>query len=78
MLINADPAVDSAIYQIFNLSYPIYYAYHITQNLHKNFKKLLKDTYQKFLKDFYNCYNCYSKDEFKRWFDQLLHTYTSV
>ena len=30
MLTNANSAVDSTIRQIFNLLYPIYYAYHIT------------------------------------------------
>ena len=70
--------IDSAIHQIFDLLYPIHCAYYITQNLHKNLRKLLGDTYQKFLKDFYSCRNCYNKDEFERWFDQLLHTYASV
>src|SRR6266542_329616 len=52
ILTNANSAVDLAIHQIFNLSYPIHYTYHIIQNLHKNLKKSSGDTYQKFLKDF--------------------------
>src|SRR5438270_12996871 len=34
ILTDADPAVDSAVRQVFPESYPIHCAYHITQNLH--------------------------------------------
>jgi len=39
MLTDADLTVNSTIYQIFNLSYPIHYTYHIIQNF-KNFLKI--------------------------------------
>ncbi|CAG8708290.1 13958_t:CDS:2 [Gigaspora rosea] len=51
-LTDADPAVDAMVHQIFTMTYPIYCVYHLTQNLHKNLKKLLGDAYQNFLYDF--------------------------
>ncbi|CAG8543623.1 6878_t:CDS:2 [Scutellospora calospora] len=57
ILTDSDPAVDSAISQVFVLIYPIHYAYHISQNLHKHLRKTLEENYSRFLKDFYSCRN---------------------
>ena len=57
ILTDADPAVDSAIRQVFPSTYPIYCIYHIIQNLHKNLRKVLGDKYQNFLNEFYLCHN---------------------
>jgi hypothetical protein len=43
IITDADPAVDAAIQQVFPSTYPVHCAYHITQNIHKNLRKLLND-----------------------------------
>lgn len=75
ILTDSDPAVDSAIRQVFILTYPIHCAYHITQNLHKNLRKPLGDTYQKFLEEFYICRNSFTKEGFQKRFDKLVQDY---
>src|SRR5687768_2922244 len=52
IITDADPAVDAAVHQVFSHTYPIYCAFHITQNLHKNLRKTLKNDYQSFLRYF--------------------------
>ncbi|CAG8787590.1 22652_t:CDS:2 [Cetraspora pellucida] len=78
ILTNADPAVDSAICQILVSTYPIHCAYHITQNLHKNFRKKLGETYQRFLNDFYRCRNSLSKDAFEHYFNNLIQDFPNA
>ncbi|CAG8831475.1 10017_t:CDS:2, partial [Cetraspora pellucida] len=78
ILTDADPAVNTAIHQVFTNTYPIYCAYHITQNLHKNLRKLLCETYQKFLDDFYLCRNCLNKEGFQQRFEQLVNNHTKA
>ena len=78
ILTDADPAVDSAIRQVFPSTYPIHCAYHITQNLHKNLRKVLGDKYQNFLNEFYLCRNSFVEDEFQRRFNILLQNYPNA
>ncbi|CAG8483123.1 8786_t:CDS:2 [Cetraspora pellucida] len=78
ILTDADPAINTAIHQVFTNIYPIYCAYHITQNLHKNLRKLLDETYQKFLDNFYLCHNCLSKEGFQQRFEQLVNNHTKA
>jgi len=72
ILTDADPAVDAAIQQVFQSTYPIHCAYHITQNLHKNLRKTLGEDYQKFLEGFYKCRNSLAEDEFQQRFEKLI------
>jgi hypothetical protein len=72
IITDADPAVDAAIRQVFPSIYPIHCAYHITQNLHKNFRKTLGENYQKFLERFYKCHNSIAKDDFQQQFDKII------
>ncbi|CAG8667944.1 2359_t:CDS:2, partial [Ambispora gerdemannii] len=78
ILTDADPAVDSAIHQIFIFTYPIHCAYHITQNLHKNLRKVLGEEYQKFLDEFYLCRNSFVEDCFQQRFDKLIQDYPNA
>ncbi len=59
-----DPAIDATINQVFQSTYHIHCAFHITQNLHKNFIKALGEDYQKFLNKFYKCRNSIVKEIF--------------
>ena len=45
IITNTDSAVNFAICQIFLHIYSIHYVFNITQNLHKNLRKSLKDDY---------------------------------
>ena len=36
IITDSDPAVDAVVEKVFMKIYPVYYAFHITQNLHKN------------------------------------------
>ncbi|CAG8756272.1 15685_t:CDS:2, partial [Cetraspora pellucida] len=78
ILTDADPAVDSAIRRIFPSTYPIHCAYHITQNLHKNFRKSIGDEYQNFLNEFYCCRNSFVENTFNQRFSKLLHDYPNT
>jgi len=78
ILTDADPAVDAAVRQVFQLTYPIHCAYHITQNLHKNLRKILGVNYQKFLEDFYKCRNSLAEDAFQQQFDMLIRNYPNA
>ncbi|CAB4416454.1 unnamed protein product [Rhizophagus irregularis] len=75
ILTDADPAVDTAIWQILPLTYPIHCTYHITQNLHKNLRKTLGDDYQKFLEKFYKCRNSLAEDDFQQLFEKIIQDY---
>jgi len=75
ILTDADPAIDSVVHQVFSESYPIYCAYHITQNLHKNLRKTLGDDYKNFLTKFYICRNSIAQGSFENQFNALLREY---
>lgn len=49
------------------------YAYYILQNLHKNFRKILDENYQKFLERFYKCSNSIAKDDFQQQFNKIIY-----
>ncbi|CAB5388078.1 unnamed protein product [Rhizophagus irregularis] len=72
------PAVDAAIRQIFSLTYPIHCAYYITQNLHKNLRKLINEDYENFLTAFYSCRNSIAEEVFQIKFDYLIRDYPSA
>jgi len=76
IITDADPAVDSAICQVFSHTYPIHCAFHITQNLHKNLRKSLKDDYQKFLEEFYICRNSLANETFEQRFKNLCQDFS--
>jgi len=57
ILIDTDLTIDAAICQVFITTYPIHCIYHITQNLHKNLRKVLGEIYKKFFEVFYQCCN---------------------
>ncbi|CAB5394861.1 unnamed protein product [Rhizophagus irregularis] len=78
IITDSDPAVDAAIRQTLPSSYPIHCAYHITQNLHKNLRKLLGNDYQAFLTAFYSCRNCIVENVFEQWFNNLLQNYPNA
>jgi len=78
ILTDSDPAVDSAVRQVFPESYPIHCAYHITQNLHKNLRKILGDSYKQFLANFYTCRNTLTQSTFEKRFEALLEEYPAA
>ncbi|EXX63054.1 hypothetical protein RirG_155940 [Rhizophagus irregularis DAOM 197198w] len=78
IITDSDPAVDAAIRQIFPLTYPIHCAYHITQNLHKNLRKLINEDYENFLTAFYSCRNSIAEEVFQIKFDYLIRDYPSA
>ena len=57
IITDSDPAVDAAVREVFTNTYPIYCAFHIIQNLHKNLRKPFGDQYEGFLQAFYLCRN---------------------
>ena len=72
ILTDANPAVDATISQVFQSTYHIHCAFHITQNLHKNLRKALGEDYQRFLDDFYKCRNSIVEEIFQQRFDRLI------
>ncbi|SRR6266542_1794446 len=72
ILIDANLTVDITISQVFQFTYYIYYAFHITQNLYKNLRKVLGEDYQRFLNEFYKCHNSIVKEIFQQHFDKLI------
>src|ERR1051325_2629141 len=75
IITDADPAVDAAVKEVFANTYPIYCAFHITQNLHKNLRKPLGNNYEKFLQDFYLCRNSLIQATFHNRFMKLIEDY---
>ncbi|CAG8641262.1 16822_t:CDS:2, partial [Cetraspora pellucida] len=75
ILTDSNPAVDSAVKEVFKSTYPIHCAFHITQNLHKNLRKSLDTQYNQFLMDFYKCQNSLVKTTFENKFTKLGHDY---
>ncbi|CAG8741547.1 9671_t:CDS:2, partial [Cetraspora pellucida] len=77
ILTDSDPAVDAVVRKVFQTTYPIHCAFHITQNIHKNLRKQLGNQYEKFLHDFYNCKNSLVQETFQNRFIKLLEDYPS-
>ena len=75
IITDSDPAVDAAVREVFTTTYPIHCAFHITQNLHKNLRKILGDQYQSFLKDFYQCRNSLVQSTFHNRFIKLVEDF---
>jgi len=75
IITDSDSAVDAAVREVFTTTYPIHCAFHITQNLHKNLRKLLGDQYEKFLHDFYLCRNSLVQTTFHNRFMKLIENY---
>lgn len=75
IITDSDPAVDAAIRQILPSTYPIHCAFHISQNIDKNLRKLLDNSYQNFIHDFYSCRNCIIEDVFQQRFNKLIEDY---
>src|SRR5262249_32755254 len=75
ILTDSDPAVDAAVKEVLTTTYPVHCAFHITQNLHKNLRKLLGSDYEKFLQDFYNCRNSLVQTTFESRFAKLIENY---
>jgi hypothetical protein len=78
IITDSDPAVDAVIHQVLPSTYPIHCAFHISQNLDKNLKKLLDNDYQSFICAFYSCHNCIVQDVFQQQFDKLIEDYPKV
>ena len=76
IITDSDPTVDVAVKEVFITTYPIYCAFHITQNLHKNLRKPLGDQYEKFLQDFYRCRNSLIQTTFQNHFAKLIEDYS--
>ncbi|CAB4403987.1 unnamed protein product [Rhizophagus irregularis] len=75
IMTDADPAVDSAIQQVFSQTYPIHCAFHMTQNINKNLRKILGDSYPKFLDAFYICRNSLANETFEKRFENLFQDF---
>ncbi len=63
-VIDAVFITDITIKQIYLTTYLIYYIFHISKNLSKNLKSKLCDQYNKFIYNFFICYNSMSKEFF--------------
>jgi len=61
---DADPAMDAAISQTYETTYPIHCIFYISENLPKNTKSKLSDQYENFVRDFYQCRNSLCEDLF--------------
>ncbi|GBC11573.2 protein FAR1-RELATED SEQUENCE 11-like [Rhizophagus irregularis DAOM 181602=DAOM 197198] len=72
---DADPAVDAACIKIYQNCYTMHCIFHISQNLHKKFSKLLGNKYSKFLSEFYNARNSLSQEKFEQLFTILIEKY---
>ncbi|CAG8856065.1 22238_t:CDS:1, partial [Gigaspora margarita] len=62
IMTDADPAVDSAVRQVFSQSYPIYCAFYLSQNINKHLRNCLAGAYRKFIEAFYICRNSLAKE----------------
>jgi hypothetical protein len=77
-VIDADPAVDAAVREVYHETYPIYCIFHISKNLPKNTKSKLSDQYENFVRDFYQCRNTLCEDLFYERWSKLTEKYPSV
>src|SRR5947209_4067271 len=72
---DADPSMDAAIDNQYSDTYPLHCLYHISQNLIRNLKAPLGNTYNDFVKDFYMCQNILFPTEFDSQWHSLIATY---
>ncbi|GBC16349.1 protein FAR1-RELATED SEQUENCE 11-like isoform X1 [Rhizophagus irregularis DAOM 181602=DAOM 197198] len=72
---DADLAVDAACIKIYQNCYTMHCIFHISQNLHKKFSKLLGNKYSEFLSEFYNARNSLSQERFEQLFTILIEKY---
>ncbi|CAG8686295.1 4711_t:CDS:1, partial [Ambispora gerdemannii] len=75
---DADPGMDAAIDIQYSRTYPLHCLYHISQNLIRNLKASLGNTYNDFLKDFHICRNILSPVEFDSQWHNLVTTYSKA
>lgn len=71
----ADPGMDAAVDSQYYDTYPLHCLYHISQNLTRNLKAPLSNTYNDFLKDFYVCRNALSPADFESQWYKLIAKY---
>ena len=72
---DADPGMDAAIDSQYSDTYPLHCIYHISQNLLRNLKAPLGNTFIDFLRDFYMCRNILSPVDFDSQWHSLIETY---
>ncbi|CAG8835564.1 15733_t:CDS:2, partial [Gigaspora margarita] len=75
IMTDSDPAVDTAVKEVFTMIYPIHCAFHIMQNLYKNLRSLIGSEYNNFLKDFYQYRNSLVQITFHNRFTKLINDY---
>ncbi|CAG8596129.1 2376_t:CDS:2, partial [Cetraspora pellucida] len=75
IITDADPAIESAIHQIFTQSYQIYCAFHLTQNINKHLRNSLGGDYSKFIEAFYICKNSLGKETFEKRFKNICQNF---
>jgi hypothetical protein len=75
---DADPAMDAAIGQVYETTYPIHCIFHICENLPKNTKSKLSDQYENFVRDFYRCRNSLCEEIFYERWHNLTEKYPTV
>jgi hypothetical protein len=75
---DADPAMDAAITQIYETTYPIHCIFHISENLPKNVKSKLGDQYEKFVQSFFSCRNSLCEELFYERWSKLIEKYPSI
>ncbi|CAG8731230.1 8458_t:CDS:2, partial [Gigaspora rosea] len=78
IITDADPAVDLAVRNVFSQSYPIYGAFHLTQNIHKHLRNSLGSDYSKFLEAFFLCQNSLAKETFEKRFEEIQQNFPSA
>jgi len=72
---DADPGMDAAVDTQYSDTYPLHCIYHISQNILRNLKAPLGDTFNEFLKDFYQCQRVLSPTDFDTQMNNLIATY---
>lgn len=72
---DSDPAMDVAIDNQYSDSYSLHCLYHISQNLIRNLKAPLSNTFNDFLKEFFICRNTLSLAEFEIKWHKLIEKY---
>ena len=61
---DANPAMDAAIVQTYEMTHPIHCIFHISENLPKNVKSKLGDQYEDFVRSFFICRNSLCEELF--------------
>jgi hypothetical protein len=75
---DADPAMDAAIVQIYETTYPIHCIFHISENLPKNLKAKLGNEYDSFVQDFFLCRNSLCEELFYERWTKLIEKYPNA